>query len=146
MNKIIRRGLLGAPLVLLAMQVVPYGRDHSNPPTHEEPAWDSARTRELAMRACFDCHSNRVEWPWYSHVAPVSWLVQYDVDEGRAALNFSEWHRAQEEGGESAESVENGEMPPRIYTVMHGHARLAPSERQELIAGLQATMGEKREH
>jgi hypothetical protein len=59
-----------------------YGRDHSNPPVRIEPRWDRARTRELAVRACFDCHSNQTRWPWYSHVAPISWLVQHDVEEG----------------------------------------------------------------
>ncbi len=68
--------------VLVLIQVVPYGRDHANPPVRAEPAWNSARTRELAVRACFDCHSNETIWPWYSNLAPASWLVQRDVKKG----------------------------------------------------------------
>ena len=59
----------------LLIQLVPFGRDHTNPPVVQEPKWDSPATRELAKRACFDCHSNETVWPWYSNIAPVSWLV-----------------------------------------------------------------------
>jgi hypothetical protein len=58
----------GLVLGLLAIQLVPYGRDHTNPPVRREPAWDSPTTRALAVRACFDCHSNETHWPWYTHV------------------------------------------------------------------------------
>jgi mono/diheme cytochrome c family protein len=98
-----------AALALFAVaQVVPYGHSRKNPPVVKEPAWDSPATRALAKQACFDCHSNETEWPMYSRVAPVSWLIQYDVDEGRAVLNFSEWHRPQEEASESTETVQKG--------------------------------------
>ena len=60
--------------LFLAIQFVPYGRDHSNPPVIGEPTWNSPETRALAVRACFDCHSNETVWPWYSNIAPVSWL------------------------------------------------------------------------
>ena len=128
----------------LLIQLVPYGRDHRNPPVVAEPAWDSSQTRELADRACFDCHSNEVEWPWYSHVAPVSWLVQHDVEEGRQYLNFSEWGtggREAEEGEELAESILDGEMPLPIFLVTHPEARLSESEKQILAKGLLATAG-----
>ena len=75
--------LAAAALVAaLAIQVVPYGRDQVNPPVRMEPAWDSPQTRDLARRACFDCHSNETEWPPYSRVAPASWILQRDVTEG----------------------------------------------------------------
>ena len=77
--------------IFLLIQLIPYGRDHTNPAVVAEPAWDLPETRALAVRACFDCHSNETIWPWYSNVAPISWLVQRDVDEGREKLNFSEW-------------------------------------------------------
>lgn len=143
MNKrrILWRGLLGLLTLAAAIQLVPYGRAHGNRPVVAEPPWDSPATRALARRACFDCHSNEVRWPWYAHVAPVSWLVQHDVDEGRAALNFSEWHRPQEEAGEAAEALIEGEMPPRLYLVMHREARLSAAERAQLQAGFAATPG-----
>ena len=90
------RILAGLVVVFVAIQFVPYGRDHDNPRSVEEPAWDSSRTRQLAVAACFDCHSNLTEWPWYTEVAPFSWLTARDVTDGREVLNFSEWHLPQE--------------------------------------------------
>lgn len=137
------RAALALLAVLVAIQLVPYGRSHANPPVLGEPAWDSPETRTLTERACFDCHSNQVKWPVYSHVAPVSWLVQRDVEDARAELNFSEWTRPQDEADEAGEKVREGEMPLKIYTLMHAHARLTPAEREQLAAGLERTMGER---
>ncbi|GIK57882.1 MAG: heme-binding domain-containing protein [Chloroflexi bacterium] len=137
--------LMGVAMVVggfLLMQVAPYGRDHSNPPVINEPDWDSPETRALAERACFDCHSNETVWPWYSHVAPVSWLVQHDVDEGRQVLNFSAWGYGRnegEEGEEMAEAVWEGEMPPAQFLLTHPEARLTEAEKQQLARGLAAT-------
>jgi heme-binding protein len=133
---------LGVVVVaLIAIQLVPYGRDHTNPPVRQEPRWDSATTRELTKRACFDCHSNETTWPWYTNVAPVSWLSQYDVVEGRRAVNYSEWDRPQKEARESAKTVSKGEMPPWVYLLPRPHARLSAAERAALIRGLEATFG-----
>lgn len=132
---------LGALGAFLVVQLIPYGRDHSNPPVTGEPPWDSPDTRAAARRACFDCHSNETEWPVYASVAPVSWLVQRDVTEGRAALNFSEWPRPQEEATKAAEEVREGEMPPPAYALVHAHARLSAAERDRLAQGLAATLG-----
>ncbi|RLE14706.1 MAG: cytochrome C [Actinobacteria bacterium] len=128
-------------VLFIAIQFVPYGRDHSNPPVIAEPVWDSPRTRELAVRACFDCHSNETNWAWYSNVAPVSWLVQDHVDEGRDELNFSEWHLGQE-GDEAAETVRDGSMPTRDYLWIHPDARLSDKELEALNAGFIATLGD----
>lgn len=132
-------GILGG---LVLIQLVPYGRSHSNPPVVSEPAWNAPATRTLAVRACFDCHSNETRWPWYSNVAPVSWLVQWDVDEGREAVNFSEWNRTYEEAGEAAETVVEGEMPPAQYLLAHPDAKLTAEEKRALAGGLAATLGE----
>lgn len=132
---------IAIPAALLIIQLVPYGRDHSNPPVVVEPAWDRPATRALAVRACFDCHSNETRWPWYSHVAPTSWFLQQHIDEGRRVLNFSDWSRTYEEAGESAETVLENEMPPRSYTLLHPSARLSEAEKRELAAGLTATIG-----
>ena len=128
-------------LAFVAIQFVPYGRDHVNPPVGAEPTWDSPGTRTLVKQACFDCHSNETEWPAYLRVAPVSWLLQRDVSEGRAVLNFSEWQRPQEEATEAADEVRGGEMPPRIYRFMHAHARLSAADRERLARGLEKTLG-----
>lgn len=131
-------------LVLVA-QVVPYGRNHSNPPIIAEPSWNTSTTRALADRACFDCHSNETRWPWYSHVAPMSWLVQDHVDEGRSVLNFSEWNRGNSEADEAAEAVREGEMPPRSYLLLHPEARLTDAEREQLARGFDASLMATRE-
>jgi mono/diheme cytochrome c family protein len=133
-------GLIVVAVVFIGIQFVPYGRAHDNPAVVAEPAWDSPETRALAVRACFSCHSNETEWPWYSNIAPMSWMVQRDVDEGRASLNFSEWHLPQEEADESAETVRDGEMPPRIYQLTR--ARLSDEELDRLATGLAATLGD----
>lgn len=123
------------------IQLVPYGRAHSNPPVVAEPAWSSPETRALAVRACFDCHSNETRWPWYAQVAPISWSVQRHVDAGRSVLNFSEWNRPQREADEASEVVAEGEMPPAHYRLFHPEARLTGAEREVLMKGLAATPG-----
>src|SRR5690348_11375711 len=130
-------------VVLVAIQLVPYGRRHTNPPVRVEPQWDAPATRALAVRACYDCHSNETIWPWYSHVAPMSWLAQRDVDEGRRKVNFSEWDRPQKEAPESAKAVREGEMPPWFYVALHPDARLSAEDTRALIGGLEATLGKK---
>lgn len=133
-------GLVVAALIGFGLlQLVPYGRNHTNPPVVIEPTWDSAQTRALAARACFDCHSNETTWPWYSNVAPVSWLIQRDVDEGRQRLNFSEWNRPQRERQRLAGIVQEGEMPPWYYVILHPTANLSNAETQQLADGLNAT-------
>jgi hypothetical protein len=124
---------------LLVIQLVPYGRDHANPAVVAEPAWDSPATRATAVIACFDCHSNQTVWPWYSNIAPVSWLVQRDVDEGRSHLNFSTWTAGQ--GREAAERVSSGDMPPFQYLLAHPEARLSDADKAAFIKGLAATFG-----
>jgi hypothetical protein len=138
-KRILRLVLLGLLGVFLLIQFVPYGRDHTNPPVTAEPSWDSPRTRELAAGSCFDCHSNLTEWPWYTNVAPMSWLVQRDVDEGRGILNFTEWDRPQRTD-EIGEVVLEGEMPPIQYTLIHRGSKLSDAEKRELADGLRATI------
>jgi hypothetical protein len=135
---------LGAvAVVVLLAQLVPYGRDHTNPPVTGEPEWDSPATRELATRACFDCHSNETAWPWYTNVAPMSWITQRHVDEGRDEVNYSEYDRRRGEAEESAETVREGSMPPFDYVLAHPDARLTDAEKQALVDGLAATFGDE---
>ncbi len=129
--------VIGIILVLAVLaQLIPLpGRGH-NPAVVAEPKWDSPETRALAKRACFDCHSNETVWPWYSYVAPVSWLIYRDVTEGRSRLNFSEWNRPQPAGLEASEQILSGEMPPSFYLPLHPSAQLTEAEKQQLAAGL----------
>lgn len=130
-----RRVILAGAVLLLVIQLLPFGRDHTNPPVRKEPPWNAPETRELAARACFDCHSNQTDWPWYSNVAPLSWLIRSDVMRGREELNFSEWDHPQREARKAANAVRRGSMPPWYYP----WARLNATERQALIEGLGAT-------
>jgi hypothetical protein len=126
-------GLVG---VFAVMQLVPYGRTHSNPPIIKEPPWDSPRTRALAVRACFNCHSNETRWPWYANVAPFSWVVEFDVNVARSVLNFSEWNRTYELAPYCGQSVRSGNMPTLKYRMAHPEADLTPQEILDLASGL----------
>ncbi len=121
---------VGVLAVLALIQVVRPPR--GNPPVAAD-LQASPEVKRVLRRACYDCHSNETIWPWYSHVAPVSWLVSYDVQAGRKALNFSDWGTlsAAEQAelrGEIAESIAEGEMPPWYYSPMHPDARLSPAD------------------
>ena len=144
MNRPVRWSL-AALLLFGAIQFIPYGHDHRNPEVLAEPEWDSPQTRELFTRACGDCHSHRTRWPAYASVAPVSWLIAHDVAEGREKFNVSAWGmQKRNKGKDAAEELQEGEMPPAIYTMMHPEARLSAEEKKRLIDGLKRTFGEEK--
>jgi hypothetical protein len=133
--KIVRWCMLAAVAALVAIQFVPVARPTNPPVTAEAPA--SPEVRAILRRACYDCHSNETVWPWYSKVAPVSWLVARDVREGRAELNFSTWDQYDtrqqvKKMGESFEEVSEGEMPPWFYLPVHRDAVLSTADRAAL--------------
>ena len=144
MPRLVKRiALIGGALVVLlfvVIQVIPFGRPVPDPPIRVEPRWDSPRTRDLAARACFDCHSNQTTYPWYSYVAPVSWLIQDDVRQGRSKLNFSEWDLPQREAQNASRELQRGDMPLPIYLPIHPQAQLSAEEKQALIDGLKTTI------
>lgn len=127
---------IGVLAVLALIQVVRPSR--SNPPVTAD-LQASPEVEQVLRRACYDCHSNETRWPWYSHVAPVSWLLSHDVQAGRKELNFSEWgtlsssEQAEQRGG-IAESIAEGEMPPWYYLPMHPDARLSAADQSLLSA------------
>jgi hypothetical protein len=136
MKRWIVRIAVGLAVLFLAIQLVPSGR--TNPPVTKSI---EATPEVLAIlrRSCFDCHSNETVWPWYAYVAPVSWLVVHDTDEGRAELNFSHWGDLSQKQRDSAassvvEEVEDGKMPLENYLWMHGDARVTPAELEVLRA------------
>lgn len=134
------RALLAALAAFALIQLVPYGRAHANPPVRSQPSWDSARTKALFAQACGACHSNLTTWPWYSDVAPVSWLVQHDVDDGRRRLDVSAWRQQpQPDASRLADAVLSGRMPPLQYKLIHAESRLSAAQRRELAAGLRRT-------
>jgi hypothetical protein len=134
-NRTLKVGLTAAALAFVLIQLVPSHRD--NPPVETEvPA--PPPVRSILRRACYDCHSNETVWPWYAHVAPVSWLLERDVREGRREVNFSTWNRNDarrraRKWKEIREQIEKREMPPFIYTAVHAEARLSEAERQTIL-------------
>ncbi len=111
----------------------------TNPPVHSDLVAPPAVTNVL-RRACYDCHSNETRWPWYSAIAPVSWVIRRDVNEGRRRLNFSDWadyesdpETAAQKLGQIARSVSNGDMAPQYFLMLHPDARLTNTERDLLV-------------
>jgi hypothetical protein len=128
-------------VLFVAIQFIPV--QLTSPPVVSEPNWDSPQTRALAVRACFDCHSNETVWPFYSRIAPASWLIAFDVNQGRRRLNFSDWSsggRFRRGEAEMAETIADGSMPPWFYLPLHPAARLSATEKVELVQGLNATI------
>lgn len=136
MKKMTLYALLATVAALGLLQLIPV--DRTNPPVEQEiPA--APQLKSILKRACYDCHSNETLWPWYSRIAPVSWLVAWDVKEGREELNFSTWNRydakqREKKVRESWEEVAEGGMPPWFYVPLHPEARLSDRDRQILQA------------
>jgi hypothetical protein len=133
---VVRAIQIGLVLFGLA-QLVPYGWWHENPPVVQDAPWPDAESAALARDACYDCHSNETEWPVYSYVAPMSWLVRSDVETGRDELNFSRWDDDDGEADDAAESLLDGTMPPRQYELAHPAVRRGgrPSRRRPGVDG-----------
>ncbi len=120
----------------LLIQLIPLPGRGNNPPVTQNINWDTPETEVLVRDACYDCHSNEIVWPWYSYVAPVSWLIYYDVMEGRDKMNFSEGRFPDDGIEEIIEVIQEGEMPPPLYLITHPSARLTEAEKQQLINGM----------
>lgn len=114
------------------------------------PLFQSAQlgstTVATLQRACGNCHSNQTEWPWYSRIAPVSWMVRKDVSEGRKFLNFSFWAEYGPEGQSqllalSAARIRDRAMPPSRYLLLHPEAELNDREMSALTAALERESG-----
>lgn len=137
-----KRKIVLIVITLLVVIQIPAWFFQTNPPVLAEPNWDSPATRALAVRACFDCHSNETIWPIYARVAPISWLVTLDTVRGRSRLNFSEWGvgRSGEGAREVSRQIQSGGMPPAIYLTLHPDAKPTDAEKQQLIQGLQNSL------
>lgn len=126
-----------AAVTFLLIQLVPYGRaSHSNPPASNPFRWTDPQAEAIAKESCYDCHSNETKWWWATNIAPFSWLVQRDVDGGRGTLNFSEWNGLP--AAAIQDIVNEGEMPPFQYTMIHPNAKLTDAEKQTLVQGYEA--------
>ncbi len=139
----LRRVLIALAIGVIAfvvIQFIPYRV--TNPAVQQEPKWDSPRTRQLAVAACFDCHSNETKTKWWEDIAPLSWWITNHVKDGRAKLNFSEWGTSRGRSDHAAETVSNGSMPPSYYTWfgLHANARLSAADKRILAEGLRLSL------
>lgn len=130
MKRLFVRIGLALLIILVVIQLIPVTR--TNPPVAADIPTSPA-VKDILRRACYDCHSNETLYPWYSRIAPVSWMLAQHVSEGRDELNFSAWKQyntkdQSEKIHESWETVAEGEMPPRYYTVIHRDAFLSPED------------------
>ncbi|NOY53949.1 MAG: heme-binding domain-containing protein [Deltaproteobacteria bacterium] len=124
----------GFLVLFVLIQLIPLKR--SNPPIETEVAFP----RPLAgifHRACYNCHSNETVWPWYSYLAPISWIIAQDVSEARQKMNFTAWNRLDRQKivkriRDIGEAVNNGDMPPWYYRIIHPEARLTKKEKQRI--------------
>ncbi|MFC2094369.1 heme-binding domain-containing protein [Bacteroidota bacterium] len=126
--------LIIVAVILIAIQFIPVNK--TNPPVTAELN-APADIISVFKRSCYDCHSYETEWPWYSNIAPVSWLISSDVKDGRLHLNFSKWKNFSRKDivkmkEEIWEEIERGKMPLGKYIFMHPEAEL-DQEKKDLI-------------
>lgn len=132
--------LAGAVVIFLLIQLIPFGHTRTNPPVVSEPQWRSPQARALVKEHCFQCHSNETEWTWYSNIAPGSWLIAYDVIDGRKKFNFSDWQKKPGELDEMIENINSAAMPPIQYWLFHPSSRMNAQQKQELISALESSI------
>ncbi|MBL6633056.1 MAG: heme-binding domain-containing protein [Thermoleophilia bacterium] len=130
-------------VVVGLIQLVPYGRDRTQPPITGEPQWASAETRTLMVRACYHCHASEVEYPAYASIAPSSWAVQSHIAGGRSHVNYQQFATNPGNADETIRVIRDGSMPPAYFTRfgLNPEAALTDEERATLIAGLEKTPG-----
>jgi len=142
LRKTVKAVVIALMVIAGAIQFIQPHR--TNPPADPRASFEAVAkpapaAAAVVHRACMDCHSHETNWPWYSKIAPVSWLVAKDVQDGRARLNLSEWNRYGPEmsglrAGEMCEEARKGEMPLWQYTLFHPDARLSAGDISALCA------------
>ncbi len=142
-GKILKWNLAALAIVFLPLQLVQPAR--TNPPVKNDFLKATDAPSEIAglfRAACYDCHSDETRWPWYSHLAPVSWQVARDVNRGRSHVNPSEWptnaELAEKKIEDMSDEIDDGDMPLKKYTLIHKDARLTGEQRNELTQWLDA--------
>lgn len=132
LKRILIGGAAAVAVIFIALQFVPVS-GRANPPV-EADLEAPAEVKTILRRSCYDCHSHETRWPWYNRVAPASWLVARDVEEGRKHLNFSRWGVISSEAraeklGEIREEIDEGEMPLWFYVPLHPEAKLSDADK-----------------
>jgi hypothetical protein len=138
-----------ALMIVILIALIAFGSSLSRKPrnrltsgshdVHETEPFHRSEVGNTLARACGNCHSNQTNLPWYGHVAPISWWIQSHVQEGRQALNFSEWrdysaHRRRDELESICGVISNGRMPPPSYKALHPESRLAAEEKKVICS------------
>ncbi len=126
--------------LLVLIQFVPTGLPDTIAENENDLLYNNQIPEQVAVilkTSCYDCHSNETNYPWYSYVAPVSWLVGKDIREGREELNFSEWESLSKIDKAKhldniIDEVSDGDMPMNIYTIIHTDAKLSSEEIEQL--------------
>jgi Haem-binding domain len=144
MKKILKWIFVALVLVFALLQFTNPPR--TNPPVIGDLMASSVPPPQIAATlhaACYDCHSSKTRWPWYSHIAPMSWEIAKDVNDGRENLNLSDWpvndpKRAAKKLEDMSEQIGYDEMPLKKYMLIHADARLTESQRKKLIDWLDA--------
>lgn len=133
------KNLIYVVVLLIVIQFIPYGKDHTNPTPTNKVNWDSPKTKALFTKACADCHSFNTKWPSYSNYAPASWLIMADIQEGREHFNVSTGV-SRKKLHDAVEEIKEGDMPPFQYTLIaHKDAKLTDKEKLDLMNGLKRT-------
>ena len=135
--------IISAIIIGLLLLVQLFPGDRTNPPAPGE-IQTPAEIGKVLQKSCYDCHSHQTQWPWYSHIAPFSWLVIHDVNEGREHLNFSIWNTYTSREKikiyeEIRKVLEKEEMPLKPYLWMHPEAKLTNEDIQNLFQWLNET-------
>jgi hypothetical protein len=129
--------VIGSIAVLAIIQIIE--PSETNPPVTASRSLEAhvqvpPEVQQVLKRSCYDCHSSATVWPWYAHVAPVSWYVAHDVNAARGHVNFQDWEaqinpqEGKEHLGLICKLVRNGNMPPADYRLMHKGTDLSPAE------------------
>ena len=136
MGKKLKYTVYSIIVLFVVIQFIPVNRN--NPSSDENLELKApVAVKNILLNSCYDCHSNKTNWPFYSKIAPVSWLVSSDVSNGRNRLNFSEWFtlseqvRARKKAGMIEEIMDN-EMPLALYTFIHPDSKLSDEQKQIL--------------
>jgi hypothetical protein len=134
-----------AALAVIVGRVEPEQRAAIERKNQELPRAFNSGPAQVLVRACGNCHSNHTDWPWYSHVAPVSWWIAGHVREGRERLDFTEWETySPRQRRNKLESIcgliSTGRMPPRLYGSMHPEAKLTETEKKAVCAWVKEEM------
>jgi hypothetical protein len=140
--------LIAAGALVGVAQVVRF--PHTNPPVHGDLVAPVA-IKDLLRGACYDCHSNETQWPWYSNLAPASWLVHHEVEDGRQRLNFSDWaeyaadaETAVQKLTQISQLVASQDMAPWYYRLLRPRGRLSAAQREGVVGWAERAAGEQR--